>query len=188
MGNWDTDYQNYLNMVNSSAFVKLHQYYTRETFWDALGVARQELPHSSFLRWLILGGESKELGDIPARKLIETVCLVREEVYRGGQALWYTPDFGDNLNLFGKNNRESYEKIKYGRYKVRNIKAKNEAVLTGQRRADILVGMEMAFQNNTSMPVYLMIVIENKVGSQENKEQTKEYAKAVLNKDRESEL
>lgn len=174
---WNISYKDYLDMMNSSAYANLHKYYMQETYWDALGVARQELPHSNFLRWLLRGGNGSELGDYPIRKLLETACLAKDALYKTNNQSWYVSKTGDTRNIFVQN-EIYYEEIKFGRYLVRDIQVRNELVIKGQRRADVFIVLRVRFQCDFD-DKYIVILIENKVSSAENDRQTKDYAEAL---------
>lgn len=75
------DYHDLLKMINSEEYIRLKDYYTRETFWDATGTARLELPHSSFIHWLLNPDSTHGMGDYPLRKFIETVIFAKEGFY-----------------------------------------------------------------------------------------------------------
>ena len=62
-------FKEYLDLTKEPAYLQLHQYYTSATLFDALGVARQENPHSSFIRWMLDPAQSHQLEDIPFRRL-----------------------------------------------------------------------------------------------------------------------
>ena len=72
MKNNKLEYERYLEFIRDKEYLELYNYYSRETFMDILGVARQENPHSSFLRWIldIYGGHG--YGSLPMRKFMET--------------------------------------------------------------------------------------------------------------------
>ena len=64
-------YKDYLDLVQDENYTSLYYYYSQETVMDILGVARQENPHSSFLRWLLDMKGEHSLGSLPVRKLLE---------------------------------------------------------------------------------------------------------------------
>jgi len=173
------DYKTYLDMTKSEAYIELHKYYTQETILDVLGVARQENPHSAFLRWLFDVNGSHGLCDFPLRRLLETVCLVKEERYGQSNAWFTTADLNEDWNILSQTQKSYFDYIKYGRYEVVDGAIANELVLRNQRRADIFIVAKLRFYDTKDQTPnnerYLVIVIENKIHSLEHDNQTVEY-------------
>lgn len=175
-------YKDYLNMINDISYIELHKYYTQETFLDILNVARQENPHSSFLRWLFDSNSSHGLGVLPLQKLLQTVCLAKEKMYEDVNQQWWI----ENRNLLASSNSSYFDAIKYGRYKISDVRVANEVILSSQRRADIFVACKIQFET-VGEEKNLIILIENKVKSSENKSQyesnsaqTEKYAQDIF--------
>ena len=68
------DYKQYLEFTHDQDYIDLYKYYSTETFFDIVGVARQENPHSSFWRWLLDKNSAHGLHEMPFRKFLETVA------------------------------------------------------------------------------------------------------------------
>lgn len=200
----DFDYKIYLDLLRDTEYTELYDYYSKETMLDILGVARQENPHSCFLRWLLDTKGKHGYGSMPMRKFLESVCLFRDKVYYDEDNEGYKEYADDRLwqqnnNLLGKKNIDILEEIKYGRYEIINQSIANEVVLEDQRRADIFAVIQLKFQrpvdkviagNNAGSDANnnirnLIVLIENKVLSKEGKGkkeddkkgQTEQYAK-----------
>ena len=183
MADFSIEYKNYLDLIKDPAYLELYEYYSSETIMGILGVDRQENPHSSFIRWLLDMNGDHGYGSAPMRKLLETVCLFKEKVYTDPdthelrkQGLW-----SEKKNLLNSCNEQAFlDEIKFGRYEITKQIIATEQVLSGQRRADIFSILKLegsAFKEKK--PLYLLIVIENKVHSTEHTDQTKAYANSL---------
>jgi hypothetical protein len=172
------NYKNYLDLTHDQDYIDLYKYYSKETIFDIVGVSRQENPHSSFIRWMLGSGDSCGLGDMPIRKFIETAILVKEKYYDSQDA--NDGRWGDSANIFNPNNYMArrnigfLEALKYGRYLITSLDIGNEIGLDKARRADIIAVVSIKLQE-TSDVFHLLILIENKVHSQEHDLQTKSY-------------
>ena len=173
MGNSFIAYKDYLALVQDKNYTSLYNYYSQETVMDILGVARQENPHSNFLRWLLDMRGEHSLGSLPVRKLLETVCFVAEDLYGNGEKLNVSIEKTSWLD-----NETLLNALKFGRYEILNQFIANEVVLKKQRRADIFSLCELDIPRIREKK-YLVILIENKIHSLEGNDgdgQTVKYA------------
>ena len=170
-------YQDYMKLLHDDDYVALYDYYSQETMMGILGVARQENPHSNFIRWLMDMNGEHGYGSLPMRNFLNTVCLVNDEVYEGNSCQNYT----DKNNFFSHDNAVIMNEIKYGRYEIIKQSIANEMVLKGQRRADIFAAVKLKFQrfNEPDDIRVLLVIIENKIHSQEHNKQTISYVEDV---------
>lgn len=173
------DYQAYIDFINSEEYIALYDYNNQETFMDILGVSRQENPHSSFLRWLFDPSSNHGLGEYPLRKLIEAACCRYNHVVSNGCHLLKGKNNIFTINTNGNDNKKLLET---GSYKLSNITVNREKVIERQRRADIV--MDFLISDGQSGNKKMCIVIENKVYSEEQKDQTNDYAEFFLNKNK----
>ena len=167
-------YKRYLEILRDEEYLELYDYYSKETMMDILGVSRQENPHSSFVRWIldIHGGHG--MGEIPMRKFMETVCLFHDKAYCKENAESAEKTFWNNKdNIFSPCNRDFLNKIRYGRYDIVEQSIAKELVLQGQRRADIFAVLKLHMQDGGDEYKYLILLIENKVHSQEHTDASK---------------
>ena len=81
MSDYPFDYNSYMNLLHDDDYIELYDYYSKETMMGILGVARQENPHSSFLRWLLDMNGEHGYGSIPMRKFLSMICLMNDVVY-----------------------------------------------------------------------------------------------------------
>ena len=181
------DYQSYMNLLQNDDYIALYDYYSKETMLGILGVARQENPHSSFLRWLLDVNGEYGFGSMPIRKLLNTICLMNEKIYKG-TAGEHCKDI--QHNFFAKGNTAVVNEIKYGRYEILNQTIANEVVLKRQRRADILGIIQLKFQrfSNGDNIRNLVVLIENKIHSSEHDSQTTAYVADMISPDAVSKL
>lgn len=171
------DLKKYLDMINSQEYLQLLEYYQKETIFDILGVSRQENPHSCFLRWLFDPTSSHGMGDFPLRKLIETLCLCYEKHH----ASYDDTYFINEKNIFKLSNEKIRRQLGYGEYKIKDTELYREKVIEKQRRADIVIEFDMFDESNQQCCKRIAIIIENKIGSIEHKDQTKFYEKYFKN-------
>lgn len=193
------DYKKYLDLLRDAEYTELYNYYSKETMLGILGVARQENPHSCFLRWLLDMNGKHGYGSMPMRKFLESVCLFRDKVYYGEtnkESKEYREYADDKLwqqgdNLLGKKNIDILEEIKYGRYEIINQSIANEVVLNNQRRADVFAIIQLKFQRPIDKGITesdagsgdknnicnLILLIENKVRSTEGYVKKADYMK-----------
>ena len=136
------DYKSYMDLLHDEDYIALYDYYSKETLMGILGIARQENPHSSFLRWLLDMNSDHGYGTIPMRNFFHTVCLMNNEIYSGVACENPT----DEKNLLSKVNDYILNEIQYGRYEIVKQHIATELVLKGQRRADIVAVAQLKFQ------------------------------------------
>lgn len=156
----DFDFKQYFEMTTSKDYIELYQYYTKETFLDVLGVARQENPHSSFLSWLFNINASHELNENATRLFVSSLCMETLE------------KSNSKINVFNDSNKAEQELLKLGKYQISDFAVGNEINL-GKKRLDLLISFVAKFENSTKKRI--VIILENKVSSKEHTEQTQEY-------------
>ena len=177
------DYKQYLEFTHDRDYIELYDYYSTETIFDIMGVARQENPHSSLIRWILGSHSGHGLGDMPFRKFMETVSLMREKGYGDAEVQEYVAEklWKNSNNLLASENEDLFEEVKYGRYVVKDIRVANEVVLDNQRRADIVAVVTFRLQQEIrgKRDYALLLMIENKIGSKEHTNQTTEYVNSL---------
>ena len=159
------NYKAFLDLTNSQEFISLKRYYNQGTIWDSLGVARQENPHSSFIRSILDRRSNQGLEELPYRKLMETVCLAKEKLYNDYE-VHSTCGADVERNIFAKGNHKYFELLKKGNYSLIDLQVANELIIINQRRADIITVARILFPDDIEK--YIVCLIENKVGSEEN--------------------
>lgn len=198
-------YKQYLDMCNSEAYHQLQRFYHRKTLFDITGIARQENPHSSFIKWLLNPYESHGMNDFPMKRFLETICFAYDkygQTYLNEDNLTFKT-YLDNNNINAKTAKEKLflfhesaensekEQIRktlmQGNYNIDSCEISREKVLKKQRRADIYIDMTLRINKaDKGMELWhLLVFIENKVNSNENEEQTDAYMKYLLNDEKE---
>ena len=150
-----------IDFGNSDEFKALSAYYSRPSFFEALGVSRHENTHSNFIAWLLTPSSAANghgLGDMPLRKFLEMLTLACSLPHARG-----------------KIPAELSAIIAAGTYSLSDITVEREKYI-GPGRLDIYIEGKISF-GDTEKP--LVIVIENKIKSSEHDSQTKRYLKAL---------
>lgn len=192
------DYKQYLDMCNSEAYQQLQKFYHRQTLFDITGIARQENPHSSFIKWLLNPCGSHGMNDFPMKRFLETICFAYIKyghIYLDEKNTTYKnysyekKKDAEKILLFSPKSEENGKKMKIrknlmqGNYIIDSCKISREKVLKKQRRADIYIDMTLRIDevDNDLKSCHLLLFIENKVNSSENEEQTDAYMEYLLN-------
>lgn len=179
------EFKNYLDLIKNADYLQLHRYYTQTTIFDTLGVARQENPHSSFIKWLLEPDASHQLGYAPMKRFIQTLCLAREKLYidDNNNDLW-TGKEPKNFAKLEKNDPEVFHALRYGKYDIKNFTIEREHIIEKQRRADIFITFDIVIDTTGDIPFKLLI--ENKINSDENDNQTVAYAAGAFGQNQDS--
>lgn len=144
---------------SSDAFIKLKQYYGKKSFMHISGVARLEMPHSSFIAWLLDKNSDHGLGYYAIKKLLSLVAISKE--YGFNQNVDIKPDL---LNFFVN------ESLKITSETTSVEKQINLGKTSKRLDIEILLTVEICGQS-----FILPIIIENKVNSKEHDSQTDFY-------------
>lgn len=133
--------------------INIQEYYKQKSYLEILGIARRENSHSSFLTWFLNPNESHGLFDFGLRRLLEVII---------------TNKFLNILNL----ESELIDIITTGQYNIFLNEIINEYSINNKDRIDIFI--DFVIENN-SFKKNITIIIENKVSSLENDNQTDKY-------------
>lgn len=142
-----------IKFKNDSDFQKLENFYYSKSYSEILGVSRREISHSSFIAWLLNNVESHKLGDFSIKKFFDIILKFSNEE----QKIKHT-------ELFNSFVTEDYD--------IDNLTVNTEFSIKNVGRIDILVELDFLFQN---IKRNIKLVIENKVESKENNDQTNNY-------------
>jgi len=138
---------------NDLSVQKLKNLYATKSYSEILGVNRKELAHSSFLAWLLNDSESHSLGKYPIRKFLEILVVWANKkqlhVYKG-----------------------FFDSVLVADYELWDINVKTEKSIHGVGRIDIFIETNVTLSDQKRN---LKIIIENKVGAKEQKDQTSRY-------------
>ena len=142
-----------LRFKNDADVQKLQNRYRTKSFSEILGVSRREISHSSFLAWALNDKESHALSHFPITKFLEIVIRASKDKDREKYKELFNSIITDDFTI-GEANTES------------------EKSIVGVGRLDIYVEIDMSFGNKQTK---LKVIIENKVESKENNDQTTTY-------------
>ena len=162
-----------LNLINSVEFQELNSYYNEKTIFGALNVERNENRHSAFVAWWLNPKSEHGLGDAPLKLFLRLVATKEsgEIIFKKND---YRVDFYSRF-LAGDYNitiREDFELEKsVGKLSSNNSKG----------RIDIWSALELTAEDEDGKDSSLAVgmVIENKIYSNEGKNQTVRYFDAV---------
>ena len=143
---------------NDPDYQRLEEFYKSKSFSEIVGISRREDIHSKFLVWLLNNSESHGLGDYPVKKFLDIVVKFSK----------------DKLN----ENSDLYNSIVTEDYEVKSVFVQREKdIKTG--RLDIYIELALAISDKQTKgeneDLHLKLIIENKVDSKENDDQTERY-------------
>lgn len=133
--------------LNSKEFNILSGYYEKPTYLGILGVSRKEIVHSNFLAWLLDPKGGHGLGDFPIQKVLE-MC-------------------------YSSLPKSIQEHVIVGDYKIISCDVSRELRIGNAGFLDLFIKTVLSFSDESTEELY--IVLENKVESFENEDQTLKY-------------
>ena len=147
---------------NDPEVQKLASFYSNQSVPEIFGVSRREVSHSAFLSWLFTTNANHGLGEKPLMQLLELYlkcCRDQNKVSTNSVQLEQiqTAILTRNISILSTDVHTE------------------EAVATDKAkgRADIVIACDVHIPDNTVKKI--SIIIENKIYSKENKEQTQIY-------------
>lgn len=138
---------------NDENVIQLDNYYNSKCLPEILGASRKELVHSNFLAWIINESESHQLLDFPLRKFLELIVINSNDRQK-------------------KSNKNLFDSIIVSDYSISDLYIETERFEKGVGRIDLYI--EVTIQINGKRK-RLRLIIENKVGSNEQDNQTTKY-------------
>ncbi|MCC6327415.1 MAG: PD-(D/E)XK nuclease family protein [Acidobacteria bacterium] len=142
-----------IRFKNDPDFQKLENFYYSKSFSEILGVSRREVSHSGFLAWLLNNTESHNLGEFPIKKFLDIVLKF-------------------SSNKLKDRHSELYNSFVTEDYEIERVFVKPEFSIKNVGRLDIFVDLTLSIANRQRN---VKLVIENKVESKENNDQTSNY-------------
>ena len=169
------DNKAFLHMINSEEYIKLYDYYNQKTFMDILGVSRRENEHSNFLAWLFNPSENHGMDDYPLKKLLQTIAFRRKKDDNYNSV--------EPKNLLNKKYDKYIDDFIYDNFRIESVEEiTREKVISNQKRLDLFIRFEAIFFSPNEKET-INLLIENKITSSENDNQTNGYAKWLLEQD-----
>lgn len=142
-----------IKFKNDPDFQKLENFYYSKSFSEILGVSRREISHSGFLAWLLGNLESHNLGEFPIKKFLDIILKFSNDKLKSKHS--------DLFNSFVTED-----------YLIERLFIKSEYAIKNVGRIDIYIELTLLIAGKTK---YIKLVIENKVESRENNDQTNSY-------------
>ncbi|AND63126.1 hypothetical protein AX766_01150 [Flavobacterium covae] len=145
--------QKIIDFKNDIDVQKLQNLYLTKSYLEILSVNRREISHSSFLAWLLDRNENHLLQNFPINKFLEIILIRGASQIESYNSSFYNSIITDN-------------------YTIKTLNIKKEHKINSFGRIDILIELSLIINNNEHN---LKIIIENKVSSTENNDQTNSY-------------
>jgi hypothetical protein len=142
-----------IKFKNDPDFQKLENFYYSKSFSEILGVSRREISHSGFLAWLLGNLESHNLGEFPIKKFLDIISKFSNDKLKSKHS--------DLFNSFVTED-----------YLIERLFIKSEYAIKNVGRVDIFIELTLLIAGKTKN---IKLVIENKVESRENNDQTNSY-------------
>lgn len=142
-----------IKFKNDPDFQKLENFYYSKSFSEILGVSRREISHSGFLTWLLGNLESHNLGEFPIKKFLDIILKFSNDKLKTKHS--------DLFNSFATED-----------YSIDKLFIKTEYAIKNVGRLDIYIELTLLIAGKTKN---IKLVIENKVESRENNDQTNNY-------------
>lgn len=142
-----------IKFKNDPDFQKLENFYYSKSFSEILGVSRREISHSGFLAWLLGNLESHNLGEFPIKKFLDIILKFSNDKLKSKHS--------DLFNSFVTED-----------YLIERLFIKSEYAIKNVGRLDIYIELTLLIAGKTKN---IKLIIENKVESRENNDQTNSY-------------
>ena len=142
-----------IKFKNDPDFQKLENFYYSKSFSEILGVSRREISHSGFLAWLLGNLESHNLGEFPIKKFLDIILKFSNDTLKN-----------KHTNLFNSFVTENYT--------IERLFIKSEYSIKNVGRLDIYIELTLLIDGKSKN---IKLIIENKVESKENNDQTNNY-------------
>jgi len=142
-----------IKFKNDKDFQKLENFYYSKSFSEILGVSRREISHSRFLAWLLDNLESHNLGEFPIKKFLDIILKFSNEKLK-------------------KKHSDLYNSFVTEDYLIERISIKPEFAIKNVGRIDIHIEIILFISD---VKKNIKLIIENKVESKENNDQTNNY-------------
>ena len=144
-----------IKFKNDPDFQKLENFYYSKSFSEILGVSRREISHSGFLAWLLGNMESHSLGSFSIKKFLDIILKFSNDKLK-------------------RKHSELFNAFVTEDYLIEKLFVKPEYSIKHVGRLDIYIELTLLIAEKTKN---IQIIIENKVESKENNDQTNSYFK-----------
>lgn len=155
-----------INRFNSDdTFSELREMYSSKSFPEILSVGRTEMSHSAFISWLLKPNESHGLGVLPLICFLK--ILVRRDIEQGRNR-----HSSNNYSTEDISTACITEGIILKDIEITVERPTSDIIEKGSGRMDIIIKGKILWDGNEKR---IHIIIENKVYSKEQNNQTKVY-------------
>lgn len=142
-----------IKFKNDLDFQKLVNLYYSKSYSEVLGVSRREISHTSFLAWLLGNMESHNLGDFPIKKFLDIILKFSS----------------DKLKI---KHSKLFNSFVTEDYLIERQFIKSEYAIKNVGRLDIYIDLILLIAGEKTN---IKLIIENKIESRENNDQTTNY-------------
>lgn len=142
-----------ITFKNDIDIQKLKSLYFSKSFSEIFSISRREISHSSFIAWILDNKENHQLSYFPIQKFLEIISLRCSD---------------EKINLYST----FFNSILTDNYSIKSLETQKEKALGEYGRLDIYVETSICIDN---IDYRVKIIIENKVESKENNDQTEAY-------------
>lgn len=142
-----------IDFKNDVDVQRLQSLYFSKSFAEILSISRREISHSSFIAWLLDSNENHQLSNFSIQKFLEIVILRCQEELENKYSYVFNSILTEN-------------------YSMKSVKVKKEMGLGKFGRLDIYAEISLYIDNKEHK---VKVIIENKVESKENNDQTNGY-------------
>ena len=147
-------------LISDPGFLQLQDSFEKESFFQLLGFGHRELVHSAFISWLLSPSSSLNLGTFPLKRFLYYIC--EENIY--------SLETNINFDLIESNSL---------RLEYMNVSTEvTESAIDPETGTKLNARFDLYLTNDV-----MRIIVENKVLSRENKDQTDTYTKILNNLD-----
>uniref|UniRef100_UPI0040496A9A PD-(D/E)XK nuclease family protein n=2 Tax=Flavobacterium sp. TaxID=239 RepID=UPI0040496A9A len=142
-----------INYKNDSDVQRLQSLYFSKSFSEILSISRREISHSSFIAWLLDNKENHLLSFFPIQKFLEIIIIRCSIEIEKKHLAFFNSVLTDN-------------------YSIKSVIIEKEKSLGKFGRLDIYAEISLLIDDKEQK---VKLIIENKVESKENNDQTNTY-------------
>ena len=142
-----------IRFKNDPSSQKLENFYYSKSFSEILGVSRREISHSNFFAWLFNPNESHGLNEFSIKKLLDILLIFSNDKLK--------KTYNHLYNAFATDD-----------YIIQKVSIHSEFHIENIGRLDLYIELTLIVSDT---PYIVKLIIENKVESKENNDQTTKY-------------
>jgi len=169
-----------LEMINSKHFQELENAVNTLSMFTVMGSAYTERWHSSFISWLLNPKSDHGIGKEPLKKMLHLLNIKKEKLKNTDSQAYY------------KWTIPSYEVILTSKFRNIDVLPNTSSIIDNQEKTVNFNNKKLSFDVALTANIdnhgegikskKILLIIENKIRSKENKEQTKMYSEWAYGK------